>query len=165
MVLKPEEVIFGLDDRAVVVASMARLAKDRDGWLNLSPVLPDGVDQPRQGLLRFLGARGPEALLGTWVPGPRTGEGWAPTTIGLQHAAGRRIVARLAEAGHPVPEGWRVTQDHLARGLVATVPDDADPDQVLVWLVGAAEHVATLPLTGRWCAAFYRKGSAGRRGI
>jgi hypothetical protein len=41
--------------------------------------------------------------------------------------------------------------------VVATVPDDADPDAVLGWLVAAATEVSSLPLTGRWRAAFYRR--------
>lgn len=159
MTVKPEELVFGGDDRERVVARMARMARERDGWANLSPVLPEGVEQPRQGLLRFLGARGPEALLATWVPGEPTRDGFGPTTIGLQHAAGKRIGAMLAEAGLPVPEGWRVTQDHPSRGMVATVPDDVDLDNLLGWLLRAAEEVTTLPLSGRWRAAFYRRAA------
>nr|MDQ6946220.1 hypothetical protein [Actinomycetota bacterium] len=140
-----------------LVARMERMAVARDGWVNIEPVLPDGVEPPRQGLLGFLGARGPEALLATWVPGKARREGFEPTTVGLQHSAGKRVVARLAESGLAMPEGWRVTQDHRARGVVATVDDGADLDEVAAWLIGAAERVATTPLTGRWQATFYRR--------
>ena len=151
----PDEVVFGADDRGVVVARMRRMAVDRDGWVNIEPVLPEGVEPPRQGLLGFMGARGPEALLATWVPGKRRGDDIEPTTVGLQHSAGTRVLVRLAESGLPVPEHWRVTQDHRARGVVAMVDDDTDVDEVLAWLVEAARRVATTPLTGRWRATFY----------
>ena len=62
----------------------------------------------------------------------------------------------LAESGLPIPPTWRVTQDHQARGVVAVVDEDADLDEVVTWLVAAAERVATSPLTGRWLASFYR---------
>lgn len=152
----PDEIVFRADDRAELVARMARLARARDGWVNISPVLPEGVNPPRQGLLRFLGARGPEALLATWIPGKARREGFEPTTVGLQHAAGKKVVSRLADSGLPMPEGWRVTQDHAARGVVATVGEGADLDEVAAWLLGAAERVATSPLTGKWRATFYR---------
>ncbi len=42
-------------------------------------------------------------------------------------------------------------------GLVATVPDDADLDVVAGWLLATAEEAASLPLTGRWRAAFYSR--------
>jgi len=151
----PDEVTFGADDTSEVVARMRRMAADHDGWVNISPVLPEGVEPPRQGLLAFMGARGPEALLATWIPGKPKGDGFEPTTVGLQHSAGKRVLARLAEGGLPIPQGLRVTQDHPARGVVAVVDDDADLDEVVGWLVAAAHRVATTPLTGRWQATFY----------
>ncbi len=157
MAAESKEITFRADDRAELVARMRRLAAARDGWVNIEPVLPDGVEPPRQGILGFLGARGPEALLATWLPGKARREGFEPTTVGLQHSAGKRVVARLAESGLAMPEGWRVIQDHRARGMVATVEDGADLDEVAAWLIGAAERVATTPLTGRWQATFYRR--------
>ena len=151
------EVEFRPEDRSGVVARMEGVARRRDGWVNFSPVLPDDVEPPRQGLLRFLGARGPEALLATWVPGESRRGGFEPTTVGVQHAAGRRLVTGKGALGLTLPEGWRLVQDHPWRGLVANVPDDADLDLVVGWLLATAEHAASLPLTGRWRAAFYSR--------
>ena len=39
-------------------------------------------------------------------------------TIGVLHPTGNKVVARLAEAGVPMPDGWVVRQDHNRRGLV-----------------------------------------------
>lgn len=152
---EPDEVEFLPSDRAEVVARMRELAREHVGWVNFSPVLPDGVEAPRQGLLRFMGARGPEALMATWVPGERRKDGYGPANVGIQHAAGRRLVMGKANLGLPVPAGWRVVQDHPTRGLVAYVPDDADLDGVVEWLVATATEATSLPLTGRWLAAFY----------
>ena len=155
MVTEPEEVEFQPSDRTEVVARMQDLARDHAGWVNFSPVLPDGVDAPRQGLLRFLGARGPEALMATWVPGERRKDGYGPTTVGVQHATGRRLVTGKGALGLALPDGWRVVQDHPARGLVAQVPDDADLDDVVGWLLATAAEATSLPLTGKWRAAVY----------
>ena len=80
---------------------------------------------------------------------------YEPTTVGVQHASGRRLVTGKGALGLAVPDGWRVVQDHPWRGLVANVPDDVDPDSLLGWLLATAEEAATLPLTGRWRALFY----------
>jgi hypothetical protein len=37
------------------------------------------------------------------------------------------------------------------------VPDDADLDDLVDWLVRATEAVATIDLTGEWRAAFYSR--------
>jgi hypothetical protein len=54
-----------------------------------------------------------------------------------------------------VPEGWKVTQDHPRRGLVAEVPADADNRTVVDWLLRAAAAVCQIPSTGRWQAAVH----------
>ncbi len=152
---EPDEVEFRASNREAVVARMAEVAGERSGWVNFLPGVPDDVYVPRQGLLRFFGARGPEALMATWVPGAPTRSGPEPTTVGIQHAAGRRVVADLATAGLALPIEWRVLQDHSWRGLVVAVPDDADLDHLVGWLLAATEQIATFPLTGSWKALFY----------
>ena len=154
---EPDEVEFRADDRERVVERMRAIAADRSGWVNFVPGVPDGVRQPRQGLLAFFGARGPEKLMATWVPGEVKREVPEPTTLGIQHAAGHRVAADLAGAGFAVPDGWRVLQDHSWRGLVVVVPDDADVDEVVGWLLRATAQVATFPLTGKWKAVFYSR--------
>ena len=155
MPMEPEEVEFLPSERDAVVARMRDLARDHTGWVNFSPVLPEGVEAPRQGLLRFLGARGPEALMGTWVPGERRKDGYGPATVGVQHAAGRRLVTGKGALGLTLPQGWRLVQDHPTRGLVAQVPDDADLDDVVGALLATATEATSLPLTGKWRAAVY----------
>ncbi len=150
-----EEVEFLPSERGEVVERMQDMARRHAGWVNFSPVLPEGVEAPRQGLLRFLGARGPEALMATWVPGERGKQGYGPATVGVQHATGCRLVAGKGALGLAVPDGWRVVQDHPTRGLVAQVPDDADLDDVVGWLLVTATEATSLPLTGKWRAAFY----------
>jgi hypothetical protein len=152
---EPEEVEFVPSEPDAVVARMRDLARDHVGWVNFTPVLPEGVEGPRQGLLRFLGARGPEALMATWVPGERRKDGYGPTTVGVQHAAGRRLVTGKGALGLRFPEEWRLVQDHPARGLVAHVPDDAELDHVVGWLLATATEATSLPLTGKWRAQIY----------
>jgi hypothetical protein len=77
--------------------------------------------------------------------------------VGLQHGAGSKVKARLAEAGHPVPEGWVVVQDYAKKGLVVAVPPTADHADVVRWLLDAAGALTVIPLTG-WRAAVYGDG-------
>ncbi|HWI03959.1 MAG TPA: hypothetical protein VNT52_09065, partial [Acidimicrobiales bacterium] len=78
-----------------------------------------------------------------------------PAMIGLQHPAGAKAKPRLAELGHPLPEGWTVVQDHVRKGLVVALPDGVPAADALAWLVRAARLLSTVPLTGEWRAAIY----------
>lgn len=139
---------------------MAELARHRNGWINFEPGVDPDYEPPHQShFLGLLTGKGPDATLATWTPGEQRRKGAEPATIGLQHAAGPRAADRLAALGTPVPAEWRVMSDHSRRGLVIAVPDGADPDNVLRWLLKAGEALSPqLPLTGTWRASIYRTG-------
>jgi hypothetical protein len=65
------------------------------------------------------------------------------------------VAWKLRDLGLPLPEGWRITQDHPRRGLVAQVPAAADDHAVIDWLLRAAQAVCAVPSTGRWIASVY----------
>jgi len=155
-VTDPEHVEFRADDRSAVVARMAELARDRNGWVNVQPALdPDDAPPPPSRLFGLFSGRGPDVPIASWVPGERRRNRVEPTCVGLRHGAGPRAVPLLAEAGHRVPPEWRVLQDHRRRGFVAAIPDDSDLDGVLRWLVAASTALTEVPLTGMWRAAIY----------
>jgi hypothetical protein len=90
------------------------------------------------------------------MPGRRASNGTVkPTTVGLQHAAGTHLAWKLRDIGMPLPAGWRVTQDHPRRGLVAQVPADVDDRAVMDWLLSAATFACAVPTTGRWTASIH----------
>ena len=158
---EPEHLEFRTDDRAAVVARMRGLARDRDGWLNVEPVLdPDDVPPSGSALFSVFSGRGPDVPLATWVPGEDHGKRVEPTCVGIEHGSGPKAAERLAAAGVAVPEGWRVLQDHRKRGLVVAIPDDADPDAVLDWLLRATATLTALPVTGTWRAGFFLRRRA-----
>jgi len=146
----PEQIDFALNDRDAVLARMARLTEAKKGWINLSPALDEDEEPPpRSSTFGLFSGRGPDVPLCTWVPGP-------PVEVGIQHGAGRKAVQVLRELGAPVPDGWRVTQDHSRRGVVAVVPDGTSNETVLDWLLRAGTALAShLKLAGWWRAAFY----------
>jgi hypothetical protein len=148
----PEQLDFAIDDRVTVLARMDQLAESGKGWINLSPALAEDEEPPpRSSTFGLFSGRGPDVPLCTWVPG-------APTQIGIQHGAGAKAVEVLRNLGEPVPEGWRVTQDHSRRGLVVLVPDSTSNEQVLDWLLRAGTALAAhLKLAGWWRAAIYRR--------
>ena len=146
----PEQLDFLLDDRATVLARMEQLSERKKGWINLSPALDEDEDPPpRSSTFGLFSGRGPDVPLCTWVPGP-------PVEIGIQHGAGAKAVGVLRDLGRPVPDAWRVTQDHSRRGLVVLIPDGTPDDQVLDWLLTAGTALAShLKLAGWWRAAIY----------
>src|SRR5436309_2937892 len=112
MAAPPEHIDFRIDDRAAVIARMDGLARTGQGWINLSPALDEDEPPPRSSNFGLFSGRGPDVPLCTWVPG-------TPTQVGVQHGAGPKVADVLRTLGEPVPEGWRVTQDHSRRGLEA----------------------------------------------
>jgi hypothetical protein len=136
---------------------MRRQLRDRDGWINLQPdVEPDEIPEPGPAITRVFSPRGPAVPLASWVPGARRRNGTVePLSVGLQHGGGTHALARLADGGLPLPEGWRRLSDHPRRGFVLTVPDDQDPDVALAWVIDAAIRLTTFPLPDRWHAGVF----------
>jgi hypothetical protein len=155
MVTEPRVVEFHEDRRAAVVEHMLTLTSRHKGWLNLTPGLDvDEPPAPPSLLTTVFGSRGPTIPLGTWTPS----QGRDPATAGIQHGEGPRAAETLAEAGTPVPEGWRLRQDHPKRGLVVMMPEPttaAELDAVLAWLLAATAALCSWPRTGEWRALVY----------
>lgn len=154
---EPRYVEFQPDWADEVVATMAAMSDAGRGWVNFEPAVHvEDVPPEGSGAFALFSCRGPAVPLGTWTPGSTSRRGRIePAMLGLQHPAGSKAKPFLAERGHPVPEGWTVTQDHVRKGLVLAVPAGVGPDAVLRWLLRAAGLLSTIPLTGGWRAAVY----------
>jgi hypothetical protein len=131
----PEAIEFRPDHPGPVLSHMAALTEAASGWINVRPII-EAEHQPPPGKRERSGSIG-------------------ATRVGLQHAGGPRVVATLRDLGLPLPEGWRVVQDHPRRGLVAKLPSGADDGDVLDWLIRAAAALCTVPATGRWRAEIF----------
>ena len=141
-----------------VVAVMDSLTDAHAGWINFQPAVDvDDLPSAGGGFFGLFGGKGPDVPLGTWLPATAPKRGRPdPPRIGLQHGAGARAKPKLAELGHPVPDGWVVMQDYVKKGLVIAVPPDVAHADVLLWLLGAARLLSSIPLTGDWRAEVYR---------
>ena len=64
-------------------------------------------------------------------------------------------MARLAEVGVALPEGWVVRQDHVRRGLVVRTPVQTREADVVSWCVRAGTALCRAEMTGRWQAVVY----------
>lgn len=111
-------------------------------FANLVPGVDEEVaPEPRSPLARMFGNSGPVVPLATWTSGE----------IGIQHAAGQRLVRTLAEHDLAVPEEWYVVSDHPRRGLVVRTYQ-FPPAQTVPWLAKVAALVCPLPITRPWTA-------------
>ena len=156
-IAQPRYVEFDADRLDEVVATMDAMATAGQGWINFEPaVRVEDVPPPGGGFFALFSGRGPAVPLGTWTPpsAPRRGRA-EPAMVGLQHPAGARAKPLLERVGHPVPEGWRVTQDYVKKGMVVAVPPTAGHEEVVRWLLWAATLLSDVPLTGEWRAAVY----------
>jgi hypothetical protein len=156
---EPEVIVFVPDHPDEVIARMRRLAVDRDGWVNLHPLIEteEQVPPDTSPLLSWLAAKGPAIPEATWVPGEVKRKRIEPDSIGIQHAAGTKARITLAERGAAVPDEWRLRADHPRRGLVVELPEGVDARRVVDWLVSAARALSDVQLPERWVAAIYRR--------
>jgi hypothetical protein len=154
----PSVVEFDPYEPAVLLERMEELAAAGHGWINLAADADADAQAAAAagaGLFRIFSARGPAVPFCTWVARERTRKQVEYVSIGVQHGSGPKALARLAEQGHALPEGWLVLQDHPKRGLVVALPVDTPHDAVLRWLVLAARLLSTETLPDRWHAAVY----------
>ena len=144
---------FTRGDAGEVLEAMVELADRADGrsWVN---VRADVEQRPERGsaVTELFVARGPAIPVGTWVPGRRRKGTVEPTSVGLQHAAGRKAVDQLGDLGVPVPESWKVEQDNAKRGLTFVVPAGEEPAVALRFMVNAATALSDVWLEDAWVA-------------
>jgi hypothetical protein len=148
---------FRVEDDSAVVAAMDEISSAHDGWINLHPqVRPEDEPPPRSGLTTLLLA-GPvhDVPVCTWVAGKLTNHGAQPDSVGVQHAAGAKVLGRLASAGLALPPGWGLVQDHVRRGLVVRPAPGTENAAVLSWLLEAGTILSAVRLTGDWQAVVH----------
>ncbi len=153
---RPVELEFLSADDPELQAHMAQVQAGGTGWINIEPVIDEEYEPAPPGPFAFLGGSTHKVTTATWMPGKRQpGRATRSTTVGLQHAAGAHVARTFRDLGLPLPDGWRISQDHPRRGLVVQVPADADNRSVVRWLLEASSATCTVPTTGRWRASVH----------
>jgi hypothetical protein len=140
------------------VAEALRTLRDAgSGWVNLMPGIDeDAADiHPRAGLFAFFGNQAAPVTMTTVMPPKKDRRDTEGLTVGVMHPTGGKAVARLAEAGVTVPEGWVVRQDHARRGLLVRTPVAVAEADVIDWSVRAGTALCRAEMTGRWQAVVY----------
>ena len=156
-----ETIAFDSADLSPVVREMEGLAARGDGlgWINIGPGLRDDqidmLPPSPTALGRWFSGRGPAVPMATWTPPPGSPAGAQPT-VGVEHGAGPKALPRLADAGAPLPAGWRKVQDHAKHGIVAHPPVDASPAEVLRWLLDVCWALCPIDIEDRWLAEVHR---------
>ncbi len=153
-----ETIEFTPPDIDGVAASFEALRAAADGWVNLLPGVPEGAVEAEQpaGLFAVFGNRAAPVTMVTLIPPKADRRGAEGVQVGVMHPTGGKSVARLAEAGVPLPGGWVVRQDHVRRGLVLRTPVEATAAEIISWSVRAGDVLCLVETTGRWQAVVYR---------
>lgn len=156
---RPEQIEFTVTDPAAVVEAIGELVDARGGWVNLYPevdedeaaaVTPSAVAS----LFRAPGPPIPQATLIAPTEGRR---GRKPAQLGMTHGVGTVVVGRLAAEGLALPDGWKVVQDHVRRGLVVRLDDPPDVAASLTWAIRAGTLLCPIATTGGWLAEVHRR--------
>jgi hypothetical protein len=140
-----------------VAKRLAEVCAAGDGWINLLPGVPEDspdLNQPK-GLFSFFGNRQAPVTMVTLMPERLNRRSREGLTVGMMHPTGPKAVARLAEEGVLLPEGWVVRQDHARRGLLLSVPSTEAGRDVIAWSVRAGTALCRAEMTGRWQAIVY----------
>jgi hypothetical protein len=148
---------FTLPDVEPVADALSMLSEAGDGWINLMPGIPEDSPDvtPPSGLFAFFGSRQAPVTMATVMPPKKNRSTAEGMSVGLMHPTGPKAIARLAEAGVTVPEGWVVRQDHARRGLVLRTAVGARPADVVTWCVRAGTELCRAEMTGEWRAVVY----------
>ena len=148
---------FTPPDVAAVADALRALRTAGSGWVNLMPGIDEDASEvhPRAGLFAFFGNNAAPVTMTTLMPPKKDRSETEGLTVGLMHPTGGKAVARLAEAGVLVPDGWVVRQDHARRGLLVRTPVDVTEPDVVTWAVRAGTALCRAEMTGRWRAVVY----------
>jgi hypothetical protein len=148
---------FTPPDVAAVADALRPLRAAGSGWINLMPGIDEdaGEVHPRAGLFAFFGNQAAPVTMTTVMPPKQDRRASEGVTVGLMHPTGGKAVARLAEAGVTIPDGWVVRQDHARRGLLVRTPVDVRETDVIDWSVRAGSALCRAEMTGRWQAVVY----------
>jgi hypothetical protein len=149
----PEQLEFRYDQWEPVLERMAELTRAGRGWLNLYPETVEDTEEDEGSSVMggLFGRRGPAVPMGTWVAATER----APASVGISHGVREKVVPRLREAGVHARDGWHLVQDNPRRGLVARLPADATPEEILAWLMSAIDELCPVALTGNWLAEIH----------
>lgn len=151
---------FQRQDASEVVDAVNVLMARRDGsWVNIEPIIHqvdiDAVKPPSL-LTKLLSSRGPLIPFGTIMAPSDRGDRREPPQVGLQHGAGQKAIEQLADKGiHPRPR-WLRLDDSPKRGMVFRIPDDDPVDEVIEWVLVAAEALSQVNIREHWSAVTHR---------
>jgi len=150
-------IAFTPSDLTVVADELGSLRAAGGGWINLLPGIDEEASDvhPRAGLFAFFGNNAAPVTMTTLMPPKKDRRDTEGVTVGLMHQTGGKAVARLAEAGVTVPDGWVVRQDHARRGLLLRTPVAVSEVDVITWSVRAGTALCRAEMTGRWRAVVY----------
>ncbi|HLX77732.1 MAG TPA: hypothetical protein VKR27_02520 [Acidimicrobiales bacterium] len=147
---------FSSDATSEVVAYMAELTNAGDGWINLLPKLTEDDESTTLGFFTLLGGGSTGVTMCTWIPDRSQGI----ARVGITHNLGRRARAHLQSLAIPIPETWRIEQDHAKRGLVLQVPAVEPLDRVLSWAIRAVGGLSPASYNTQWRAEVYLPSTA-----
>jgi hypothetical protein len=138
---------------------MERLAAAADGWINLAPRFTDDDDEDDRptsiGFLTLVGGGSLGVTMSTWIPEITNRRRRVQPSLGIAHVTGHRAIAQLVALAVPVPDTWRVEQDHPRRGLVLRLPSDESNEHVLVWALRAVGALSAPRPIRDWRADVY----------
>ena len=154
----PEQIEFTVTAPEAAQAAVGELFAARSGWINLYPEVDEdeAAAVTPSAVASIFRAPGPPIPQGTLIAPTDGRRGPKPAQLGMTHGVGTMVMRRLAAEGLERPEGWKVVQDHVRRGLVLRLDDPPDPEAALTWALRAGTLLCPINTTGGWLAEVHR---------
>jgi hypothetical protein len=155
---RPEQIEFTVTAPDAAAEVIGELVDARAGWVNLFPEVDEdeAAAVTPSAVASLFRAPGPPIPQATFIAPTEGRRGRKPAQLGLTHGVGTPVVRRLASEGLALPEGWKVVQDHVRRGLVVRLDDPPDVDRALTWTLRAGALLCPINTTGGWLAEVHR---------
>jgi len=154
----PEEIEVTAAEPGPAVEALRELVAAPGGWMNLKPEVSedDAVAVTPSAIGAMFRTAGPPIPQVTFMAPTEGRRGRKPAQLGISHGVAAMVVRRLAADGMALPEGWKVVQDHVRRGLIVRLADPFDEAEAVDWAIRAATAMCPIPTTGRWLAEVHR---------
>ncbi len=155
---RPEQIEFQASDPSPVVQVWEELVEARAGWVNLFPEVDedDAVAVTPSAVAALFRAPGPPIPQATLIAPTDGRRGRKPAQLGITHGVGTMVVRRLASEGLGLPDGWKVVQDHVRRGVVLRLDDPPDGLAAVTFALQAGVLLCPIATTGGWLAEVHR---------
>jgi hypothetical protein len=122
-------------------------------WVNIEPDVEEGEVHTGSLFWKMFSSRGPMVPKFTWVPSSIKKQQQVQAQIGITHPVGASAIKRLRDFQIEIPSKWHVQQDHPKRGIVISLPDGYEEEEVVLLAIRALRALSPFDFSKEYRAS------------